>query len=201
MHQGISDLQASKQILRMAEARNNYLGTLDGTTRFLWTYATQPSDVTNLFQGTSVSFMAIWNMNQYTVSNLKTVNDKLFALTSSLDESQRENLFKRDIRIFDANSTTSLSTYINLTNFQATDSLIEASLKSDSLAPTNLQSAVSSLRFVLRNVLNDMLVKNTRISQSFSDSLQDKKSYFEGWITLCFSTSLTFLLMILIGFP
>ena len=196
MHKGISDLQVSKQILRMAESRNFYLGTLDGSTRFLWTYATQPSEVTDFFQGTIVSFPVVLMVNQNTVKTLDTASNDLFKLTSSLDESQREILFEKDVRMFDSNS----KEFINLTSFQATDRVVEASMKSNAFAQTDLQSALPSLKFVLRNVLNDMLVKNTQISQAFSDNLQDKKNYFEGWITVCFSTSLSFITLIIFGF-
>jgi len=145
MHEGISELQVSKQILRLAEARKSYLATLDGSTRFLWTYATQPSNITSFFQGTLVSFPVVLIINIWTVGNLERVNNNLFALTSSLNQDQRESLFQKDIRMFDVNYTTSMDTYISLTSFQATDRIVEASLKSNDRAQTDLNSAVPSL--------------------------------------------------------
>ena len=200
MHQGVSDLQVSKKILRMAQARNNYLGTLDATTRFLWTYATEPSSITKFFQGTLMSLPVIIVINRYAVGLLETENNNLFKLTSSLSEEQRGSLFQKDIRMFDVNSTTSLGTYTDLTSFQATDRVIEASLKSFTLALTNIKSAIPYLKFVLNNIMNDMLIKNTKISESFGQSLQDKKDHFEDWITICFSCSLCFLVFILLGY-
>jgi len=93
MHQGISQLQVSKQILRMAEARNNYLGILDSTTRFLWTYATAPATLAKFLQGTMISLPVLIYVNQYAVGLLETQNDNLFELTSSLDDEQRDDLF------------------------------------------------------------------------------------------------------------
>lgn len=124
MHQGISELKISKQILRLAEARKNYLGMLEGSTRFLWTYGTQPSSITDIFEVSVLSFQFVVTINKKNVGELETVNSNLFALTSSLDEDQRENLFQKDVRMFDANA----STYISLTSFQATDRIVEASL-------------------------------------------------------------------------
>ena len=196
MHDGISELQVSKQILRMAEARNNYLGTLDGSTRFLWTYATQPSSITDVFEGTFVSLPVVELVNQITVGSLDKISNSLFALTSSLNQEQRDILFQTDIRMFDVNS----SAYINMTSFQASDRIVEESLKSNSLVQTSLESAVPYLQYVLRNILNDMLIKNTEISESFKNSLQDKKTKFENWITASFATSLSLLVLIVIGF-
>jgi len=200
MHQDISDLQVSKQILRMAEARNNYLGTLDGSARFLWTHATRSSNLTDILSKSIIQLGALLIVTEITTNSLETANNALFVLTSSLDSQDRERMFDRGIRVFDTNSTSTLGSYINLTGFQATDKILSTTLEALSTAQQNVQQTVPYLTVILRNAMYDTLVKNTAISGSFKTSLDNKKDYFTTWIMNFFVISLYLVLLAIFGF-
>jgi len=200
MHQGTSDLKVRKQILRMTEARNNYFGTLDGAARYLWIYATQEANVTEALIGSIVTFEDLIQTTQSILTDLDQTSNSLFQLTSSFDQRDRESLFEKDVRLFDTNSTNTLDSSINLTNFQATDRIIETGFQAVNTAQIDLDQAVPYLSFILRNTMNDLLIKNTQISESFRASLEARKIHFSTLVTSYFAIALSLIIFVVFMF-
>jgi len=199
MHEGISELEVSKQILRIAEGRNNYLGTVAGALRVIWLYATYPENAANFTTGIA----PLLNFIPFTkniINGLEEANNELFILASTLDGQERDFLFENDVIVVNSVSTDDALAVMNMTSFQATKRVIETSLKIFDIAKINATLALPYLDMMLSNLLNDMLTKNNRISDAFKTTLADRKDYFSTWITNYLAISVSFVVLITFGF-
>jgi len=201
MKNALSSLQISKDILRLAEARSNYIGTLDGDVRFLWTYAVQTATVTGAVATSVIPIPYLLIITQQAAIDLEDTNQNLLTLTNSLTAEDREQLFRTDVRIYDVDDSNNLVSYINFTNFQATDSLVETTLKAYNLAKDDqTDDALPYYRSLLHNLMNDVILKNREISNSFLAALETKKNENITSGSIFFALSMTLLAIITGGF-
>jgi len=184
VNSGFTRLEASKEILLIAEARNNYLIDINGGLFYLLGHAQGNFTLSELGPGMDLEYFS--GCIQESIYNLKDANLNLLVTADSLDDKERKLLFEKDVRIFDTYFDVPVQTWSNFTNFQACNQMVEVTLKAMTEIKADPLNAVPYLKFAIRNLMNDLLVKDSDIADAFLVSLQDRKQFFIDLITISY---------------
>ena len=181
---GFDSLEASKEVLLIAESRNSYLININGGVYYLLGHASGFFSLSDLGAGLGVAYFA--ETIGVAVFALKDANLNLLVTANSLTANERDILFANNVRVFDTFFDVPVQTWTNLTNFQACNQMIETTLKAINVALDSPTDAVPYLQFAARNLMNDILIKDSEIADTFHQSLQDRKQSFIDTITISF---------------
>ena len=108
------------------------------------------------------------------LTTLIEINSEILAQLYALDENSRSTLFQKDVRVYDTFADPSENTYEEMTSFQAIDRVLQVALDELTLTATEVNNTDEEFAFISRNAINDLLLKNTDISDVFLASLQDQ---------------------------
>ncbi len=170
---GFESLAVSKDVLLIAESRNNYLININGGIYYLLGHASGFFSLSDLGAGLGVAYFH--KTIGVAAFALKEANLNLLVTTDSLDNNERDILFAKDVRVFDTFFDVDPQVWSNFTNFQACNQMVETTLKAINVALQDPVSAVPYLKFAARNLVNDVLVKDTEIADTFHESLQNRR--------------------------
>jgi len=186
---GYRNLELAKEVLLHAEARNNFAMDMNVDMTLFLGQATGLFTFSELAYGLTTEYL-----QAYVKTNLgyvQNANLRLLATTDSLDKIESSLLFEKDIQVSELDFNNNLTVGTNLTTFQATNRIIQTVLKALDLVGTDPSAAIVPLRFCVRNIMNDFLIKGQAIADSFQQSFQEKKndliravSYYIGGVLL-----------------
>ncbi len=167
MNDNFNDAQAKKDVIQAAEKRNFLLIEIDDLVRYEVQTLT-----TFLNTGIGIPDMSILPFLVIEAATLGETNHKLLAATSSLDDEDRARLFKRDVKIYDTYFHDPNPVYINLTNFEAVDAISVTINRGYNFAMANdVDKTVETLKFVIRNSVNELLLRSEETVDIFIKSL------------------------------
>jgi len=185
---GFETFALNKDIVLNAESRNYFLGSLNNFLGLYYTEALGLATVQDFYPDETAKSFNQEFFDQ--IFSVRALESSLMEMANSLSETQADIFFEKDIRIFDSfeeNGDYSRAYYLgNFSNFQATNQVIEASLKAATLVMGNMPEAMAYLQFGIRNILNDILIKAMVIAESFYDSLQRSKEDFLSSLAVTF---------------
>jgi len=166
-------LNVKKDILTAAQLRTQTLASIEGILRPLSDLGT--GRLVNADFGDVQNSQAVYFIiaRSYLVTLIAT-NEQIFTNAHLLENDVRSNLFEKDVRIYGSDYVESETEFINVTSFQGTQTMIQTIFKMLAIAQVNVSQSVPQFEFFLRNGLNDLLVKNTEISEGFLQSAQDE---------------------------
>jgi len=182
LDENVTALASKKDILRCAQARTYQLINIQVVVRILW----------DLKQGTLLpaSFGSIvGNIYLYPILlglytyELSDVNNELLLNTTSLDNNIRQTFFTHDVRVYDTYFGVTPEIYNDLDNFQVTNRIVDAGLEIYNHGGVSFANAEQVVQFILRNTLNDLLLKNQEISDVLGSSLSTQRDQIDNNIT------------------
>ena len=164
--------KARKDVIRNAESRNDMLVGIQRQLHYAWDLHSgrlQEKDL-GLFAQSVSSFLTTLTGN---IKSLAAINNNLIQATNSLRKEYRTKLFTTNVRIFETDFSDPVQVWMNLTNFQATERIIETGYKGFALGQTSMDQAKPYFTFLFRNTLNDLLLVSEDISRIFVQALND----------------------------
>jgi len=108
------------------------------------------------------------------LTTLISINNDILASTHALDEASRSTLFYQDVAIYDTFSDPTGNSYTMMTSFQAIDRVLQVALAELDKSSTEVNNTGEEFDFISRNAINDLLLKNNKISDTFLESAQDQ---------------------------
>ena len=186
VNSGFNSLESSKEILLIAEMRNRYLVDMNGVLSFFLGQVSGWFTLEELSWTLSVPTLVSYSYAG--VNNLNDANLKLLAVTDSLTEEDHKLLFEKDVRIFDTYYDSPIQTWTTMTNFQACNLMVENTLKALPVIQDNPTESIPYIRFALRNLLNDLILKDTQITNTFLALIQERKRNSLGTLDVFFGT-------------
>ena len=102
---------------------------------------------------------------------LTQANSVMLSNADSLGQYARSFLFSKDVRMYDVDST---SSFIEMTNFQATDKVISLASESLTISKVDPNLIEPQFEYILQNSFDDLYLKNNDISKLFLESIQDQ---------------------------
>ena len=168
---GFNDLDANKEIVLVSESRNYYLSFLNVVICFVYGQATNIFQIDDLVPGLNLAFFKVF-LHQ-AIGNLTSTNSQLFGIANSLNDAQRQILFQKDVKIYESDDN-----YNSFTTFQAVNQMVETALRVESEMMINLTNTIDDLDFIGSNLLHDLSVKGSQITDEFFENLQERKDSF-----------------------
>jgi len=194
MNDNFSDAQAKKDVIQAAELRNYLLIEIDDLVRYEVQTLT-----TFLNSGAGIPDLSILPYLVIEAKILGETNHKLLEATSSLDNEDRERLFKRDVKIYDTYFHDENPVYINLTNFEAVDAISVAINRGFSFAVANdANGIVQALKFVLRNSVNELLLRTEDTVEIFIKSMGEFEKSSQSFLLSRFLVNFYLLILSLV---
>ena len=170
----IESLTVKKDILSGAQNRNYNILYIHSLIRMIWNLHVGFLSVSDLgFIG--AYFSVFVDITKTALSDLAKINGVVFKSIDALEASDKDFLFQTNVRVFDTYFDEPVQRSINLTNFQATNALIETGFKIMEAEATNLSEASHEVKFLFRNSLNDLLLVNEQTSSDFFRSLDNQR--------------------------
>jgi len=187
----VDDFKAQKDILRNFQLRNFYLITTEGVTRFLHDIQVGAFDIS----GVPVLANALGTYHTISrnyLSGLTEANQNLLLNSKYFDVEISSLLFTKDIPIYYTYFDESPQSYIEETSFGAVERIVTAITMVLNYEGTTAEAIQDVAHFVFRNCLNDVLVKNQKISGTIIGMLNSRRDkigndvtcYFIGMVVL-----------------
>jgi len=154
------ELSERKDIMLNAETKNFYLSSAQQLARSLWNFKTGDPDVS------TDTFDRLKYMLQGAINGIAHANHAIRISTSSLSS---KDLYFNNVRIYDNYFDNSDQTSVVITNFQATEVIINALDK----IVTETAPSKDLYDFVYRNSLNDLLLTSQETANLYFKSLKD----------------------------
>jgi len=197
LDQTIKGLKFKKDIMVNAQTRGYYI--TNAQTGFRALYDLQEGDIELLDYGRlGSSFSRFVMVTRTFIDSLILANKNLSTSTNLLDEDSKKLLYGDNVAVVYSDSTQVMN------NFQAVDTLIQASLKLLDLAGSNQHISQELFDFLNFNLMNDILIKNREISdktvksvQSEVDSMQTLNTHYFIYVSLNNSVLACFLCFIM----
>lgn len=184
IRQGFTDFSLNKEVVLTAESRNYYVATLNTVLGVYYGKATGIFEVNEVLPGVTVS--SFKTTLDSTLNSLRMINADLLNIANSLSDLEGKIFFSKDVRLYDIYYDDDNTTFTKFTNFQATNQIIESALRAGTIITTDLSGAIPYLKFGLRNIMNDILIKGNTIADNFYTHLQESKEDFLQSLTLTF---------------
>jgi len=173
INQTVQNLVGKKEVLSNSQLTNFYLIQTAGVFRVLEDTIKQRFTVSELGLF-NIPTLYYASATSTILFNLNNANQDLLGSTDTLSQENRQQIFKSDVKIYDNYFDSSDQSFTSLTNFEATNRIIEAGLGLAERTKVNLTSSLGDFGFIYRNTLNDLLLKNSMISSFFSESFMDE---------------------------
>lgn len=110
-------------------------------------------------------------LGQYS-SNLAIADRNLKDGVDFLDNKLSKRVFENDVKMYDNDYGEAIQSYISVNTFEATSSIIATTLQVVQMYRSNTTTGVlTDLNFVLRNIINDILIKTESVMNVFLMSL------------------------------
>ncbi len=174
VNSGFQSLESSKEILMLAEIRNRDLIDINGIMSFFMGHVVGLFTLQEL--STTLDVPILVEETYGTLSVLNNANLDLLAVADTLVGEEHRILFEKDVRIFDTYFDSAVQTYETVTSFQGCNLMVETVLKALPLLSNSPADSMPYLQFALRNMLNDLLLKDADISELFHGLIQEKKN-------------------------
>ena len=110
------------------------------------------------------------------ISEMSEFNQNFLKDMETLDASNRERLFIKDVKIFYNSFGDSDETFTRFTIIEAIQKMLELESKAVGLAKVTLSDALTDFNLIMRNSLNDFLVKNQERIDAILNSSDSNKS-------------------------
>jgi len=191
----LTNVKARKEVLRNSELRNVLIVKIQRNLRYIWDFSEGRLGTTGL-SSSALPLPVRVRTTKSDLAILSNLNEELMKNTDVLTDGDRQELFARNVEVYYVdNTSTTDSSSIRLTGFQAIESVVEAGLEGISLYNLNMTTqAFDVFNFIFRNALNDFFIKSEETSEIFLKSSENDK---QRTITL-FSTSLIITLVLLV---
>ena len=197
-----SELEIKKDFLRNFQSRNYLTSSIAGIVRTVIAYDTHELD----FSKSLIVSMAPMQYVKYSLLTLFTglsdLNKYLVLNAKDIDQDTRSLLFKENIPIYDTYFTDAVQTYQNLSTIQATDKVIETGLAFLDAGNSTEPQANQQALFLLRNGLNDLVIRNQKIADVLNDLFISQRKTIENiiWIYLRFLLAIFGAILIVFAF-
>ena len=170
----IDSLIVKNDILSNAQSVQYYLIQSAGLLRVIWDL--ESARLTLAEMGIFGFFSSALVGYGYVVLNgLAGANQGLISSTDTLDQKDRRYIFDSKVKIYENYFDSPDQTYYNLSNFDATNRIVETGLRLITLQYSNVAESLSGFPFIYRNALNGLLLDTQRICNIFSDSVDAEK--------------------------
>jgi len=201
LDQNLEDLRVSKDILRSAQLRTLQQVTIGGCTRMLrdLNFKTLRAAA---FGPLAFVVPTLSAKLLNTLLALGETNQNLLSSASSLSEEIRFKLFASDVVVWDTYFGEANQTHAMLNTFLAINRIVQTGLRmSKNIRTMPLPEAFWIMNFMLRNSVNELLLKNEDISQIILESLNTQRQTMEttilGSLLLLSLTFAVFLLIVI----
>jgi len=173
----VEDLTVKKDVLSNTQERNFYLVLLEALFRMGYNINSERLTAVDLGPvGAYIEDFLIVAASG--LAELGKINQALLINTNSMDKESRNNLFLKDVKVYDNYFDSSDQSYVTFTSFQATEAIVQNGLKIVA-ENFNLTKASDQFHFIFRNSINDLLIKNEDISAWALRSLNEQKDDIE----------------------
>jgi len=113
-------------------------------------------------------------LSQGYLEDLIELNREILTSISALNQETRAPLFYKDVKVYETKTDPTGTVYTSMTNFEATQRIIESALKELQDCAANTTHTLEEFNFVSRNTINDLYFKNNDISDLFLESVQSQ---------------------------
>jgi len=178
----VEDLSVKKNILRCAQSRNYQLINIASSFRILWDINSgtlSPSSL-GIFASILPSYPILIAEG---LRELNDINNQLVANVSYLNKDMHESFYTKDVRIYENYFDETPDVYDDFDIFQATNRIVGAASSILTSEGTTISGGESLVHFIIRNSLNDLLVKNGEISNVLLASLDSQRTKIKEIIT------------------
>ena len=179
----VENLRASKDILRGAQLRNYQQITVASTARMTWEIHTGGMEPSTFGSFASFASLLPYIFSSY-VQQLSETNEGFLVNTSSLNQDISERLFAPDVNVYDTYFDADTQIIMQQNHFQAVDGIVETALRLSNLADLTEEEGQYLVNFVMRNSLNNLLMKSEDICALIRASLNSQRSDIENIIEM-----------------
>ena len=175
VNSSIPTMRNSKNILEIAETKTRLLAEINTYTLFLYNYATGSINISEYMSILAPKFFT--GHIQSLLIQIENADANMLEVVSSLKSEDQEQFFESDVRMFETYFDEAEQVYSNMTIFQGVSLLTQSAFKAVPFFETKstYPQAAPYLEFVIRNILNNILIKNQQFDESFQYNLEDKK--------------------------
>jgi len=159
MDQETGNLEVKKGILRSAERRNDYLVNINRRYRYF------DGAIKGYYTTADFSISRLLGFAIPNTSSLAQENADLMRMARVLSEENQGKLFEKNVRVYRENVST------KYTSLQATDQIVQASLKVISVSQEDLTKAKEELDFIFKNGVNDLLLVGEETADRYLDMI------------------------------
>jgi len=175
------NLKVKKDILREVQLRSYKILIIQTNIRVIWDGFKGKVNA-GAYGGLAFLFPSYKYSTQKSLVELAQSNQYLLGNTSKLDYDMKEFLFRGDVKIYENYFDQSPDVYEMMDSFQATNRIIETGLYVVNTSRPITNDSAGRINFLLRNGLNELVLKNEAISDLFSDSLDAQREDIESSI-------------------
>jgi len=168
--------RAGKDILQIIQTKTRALIQLDSFVLCLHSYSTGEIRISDYSPALTEEFFL--DQAKYYLKEIENADTNMIDVIASLDNEDAHRFFDADVRMFQTNFDETEQVYTNVTIFQAVVQIIQSSLGAFWVFENQVthSEATPYLEFVIRNTVNDVLVRNEETDLAFANILLEKKA-------------------------
>jgi len=124
------------------------------------------------------------SLSQGYLDTLIQINREILTSISSLNQDTRATLFLKNVKVYETKTDPTGTLYTYMTNFEATQRIMESTLKELDDCKTNTTHTLENFNFLTRNAVNDLYFSNDAISDTFLESVQNQINSIQQEISI-----------------
>jgi len=174
------NLETKKKVLRSAERRNDYLISINRRYRYL------DGAIKGWYAPNDISPDAIPRILSYAVPNTTSLaqeNARLMIYTRSLEPDDLKKMYITNVKVYQNGYNDPNPVSANFTSFQATEQVVQASLKAITLIEGDYMKSKEYLDFIFLNAVNDLLLVGEITADLFLESMNSQTKVLKTKMT------------------
>jgi len=177
----LSDLETKKELLKSSQERS-YRAILAQNNAYSGAFQISGALSANSVVG---GMDTVANNLKTHAKAMKTANRDMIQKAYALDKEAQDGLFTPNIKMYGTYLDSDSTNYEVVTSFQATEKLINSVEAFNLLDNYVTTEGYNNLNFISENVLNDYQYQNLKITDTFIESIDEKKQSYNSLTIAC----------------